>query len=649
MFVFIIIDLIINQIEKLMFLQIDNEIDYFENNNDFSEYQSDIKAIALYLPQFHKIKENDEWWGKGFTEWVNVKKAKPLYKGHYQPRKPGDPKDYLEYYELTTVEVLKKQIKLAKSHGIYGFGIYYYWFSGKILLDKPLNILLNNRDIDFLFLLIWANENWTKRWDGKEQDILIQQDYLESDPEKFIKDIKKYLIDQRYIKINDKPIIGVYEPRKIPNLIKTISIWREKSMEYGIGEIYIIVTLNEGSVEEFHNLHLFNAAYQFPPRGAMISSNYLRLKSNFFKNNFFLYTAFLYNELNISDTILKDFHFYKGTMLGFDNSPRKAREYVIFQNYSPEQFYLINKKIVEWTQKKYNKNNRFIFINAWNEWGEGTYLEPDNKYGYASINALSKAIFHLPFNGCNYNLEKLRNGTKIAVQVHIFYENLINEIINKTNNIPVNFDLYLSTDSLIKAIHIEEIIQKHSLANNYEIKIYENKGRDVLPFLLQIRKHIKKYKYICHLHTKKTSFVSFGDEWRQYLFNNLLGNKEIISEILTDLENNEKLGFIFPESFHKVIIEYETEVTEKDKFFISYLLKKINKSLRIGEQIEFPVGNMFWAKGESIHQIFNIDITNEIPTENNQVDGTILHGIERIWLYLVKLNGYSYKKIFKHF
>ena len=194
MFAIIIIVLVITIDEKLIFLQIDNEIDNFENNHDFSEYKSDIKAIALYLPQFHAIKENDEWWGKGFTEWVNVKKAKPLYKGHHQPRKPGDPKDYLEYYELTSVEVLKKQIKLAKSHGIFGFGIYYYWFSGRILLDKPLNILLNNKDIDFPFLLIWANENWTKRWDGKEQDILIQQDYLESDPEKFIKDIKKYLI-----------------------------------------------------------------------------------------------------------------------------------------------------------------------------------------------------------------------------------------------------------------------------------------------------------------------------------------------------------------------------------------------------------------------------------------------------------------------
>ena len=641
--------LFIHQNEKKKILEIDNQIDFFENNFDFSGYSSDIKAIALYLPQFHIIEENDKFWGKGFTEWVNVRKAKPLYKGHYQPRKPGDPKDYLEYYELTTKEVLKKQIKLAKSHGIYGFGIYYYWFSGKTLLDKPLKILLYNKDIDCRFLLIWANENWTKKWDGNNQEVLIQQEYHEKDPENFIKDIKKYFIDKRYIKIKDKPIIGIYEPKKIPYLNKTISTWRKKSREYGIGELYIIVTLNDGSVEEYNNFHLFNATYQFPPRGAMLPSNYIKSNSELFNGYYFLYTASLYNEFNISDIILNDFQFYRGTMLGFDNSPRKSREYVIFQSYSPEQFYLINKKIIKWTEEKYNKTNRFIFINAWNEWGEGTYLEPDDKYGYAGINALSKAIFHLPFNGNNYNLENLKNESKIAVQIHVFYEELINEIINKTNNIPVSYDLFLSTDSIIKAIYIEERIKQKSFASNYEIKIYENKGRNVFPFLSQMKKNIKKYKYICHLHTKKTTFESFGDEWRIYLYNNLLGNKEIVSEILSDFENNDKLGFIFPEAFYKVILNYGTEVTEKDRYYINLLLRKLNKTFELGEQIDFPIGNMFWARADSIHQIFNINLSNKIPNENNQIDGTIMHGIERIWLFLVKLNGYFYKKIFKSF
>lgn len=219
------------------------QLSQYEKNLDFSNFRTNIKAIALYLPQFHSIKENDIWWGKGFTEWTNVKKSKPHFEGHHQPRIPGDKLNYLEYYELTNSNIIKKQIQLAKTHGIYGFGIYYYWFSGKRLLEKPLDLYLNDKSLKFPFLLIWANENWTRHWDGRNKDILIKQEYKDKDPELFIKDIKKYLIDKRYIKIDSRPVIGLYEPFDIPQLNKTIKIWREKSLEYGIGDIFILVCL----------------------------------------------------------------------------------------------------------------------------------------------------------------------------------------------------------------------------------------------------------------------------------------------------------------------------------------------------------------------------------------------------------------------
>ena len=630
--------IIIIKNKTFIIIEIDNQISLFEDNIDYSNYSSDIKTIALFLPQFHPIKENDKFWGKGFTEWTNVKKAKPLFICHHQPRIPGDEINYLGYYELTNIDVLIKQIKLAKSHGIYGFGIYYYWFSGKILLDKPLNLLLMNKDIHFHFLLIWANENWTRRWDGRDKDILIKQEYKKEDPEKFINDIKKYLIDKRYIKFDNKPILGIYEPYQITNLNKTIRTWRQKAREYGIGELFIIVTLNHYKVEEFQKMNLFNGVYQFSPRD---SFEYL-IKSK----SYFLYTGILYKEFNLTN-IKNDFYLFKGSMLEFDNSPRK-KEYVLFENYSPEQFYMLNKNIISWTREKYTKN-LFIFINAWNEWGEGTYLEPDKKYGYASINALSKAIFNLPYMVKSYNSKNFNKKCKIAVQAHIFYEDLIIEVLNKINNIPVKYDLYITTDSEIKKEIIEKNIKKFSNANNYEILILKNKGRDVLPFLIQMHNNIKKYKYICHIHTKKTKFINFGDEWREYLYNNLLGNTYIVSEILSDFDTKSKLGIIFPETFYKVLLNYDTEVTEMDKFYMNYILKKLFKYYKIGKKIEFPVGNMFWAKINSIYQIFELDLKNVFPQERYQVDGTIMHGIERIWVYLVKLNGYYYKKIFKHF
>ena len=157
------------------YIEIDNEISLYEKNIDFSNCKTDIKTIALYLPQFYSFKENDEWWGEGFTEWYNVRSAKPLYSGHHQPRIPGDNINYLGYYDLTNVNFIKKQIHLAKMHGIYGFGIYYYWFSGKRLLEKPIDILLKEKEIEFKFLLIWANEDWTRRWNGFEGKISIEK------------------------------------------------------------------------------------------------------------------------------------------------------------------------------------------------------------------------------------------------------------------------------------------------------------------------------------------------------------------------------------------------------------------------------------------------------------------------------------------
>ena len=172
-YLFIIIFIIVIYLQiNLEIIEIDNEFSLYEKNLNFSNNKTDIKPIALYLPQFHSIIENDKWWGKGFTEWKNVRKSKPFYSGHHQPRIPGDPLGFVGYYELTNPDVIIKQVELAKAHGIYGFGIYYYWFSGKKLLEKPLEIFYNNKEIKFKFLLIWANENWTRRWDGQNNKIL---------------------------------------------------------------------------------------------------------------------------------------------------------------------------------------------------------------------------------------------------------------------------------------------------------------------------------------------------------------------------------------------------------------------------------------------------------------------------------------------
>ena len=638
-FIFIKIFKIYDIKNEKIYIEVDNQFSEYENNIDFSQYTTDIKVIALYLPQFHSIKENDNWWGKGFTEWVNVKKSIPLFKCHHQPRIPGDKLNYLGYYELINPNIIKKQVELAKSHGIYGFGIYYYWFSGKRLLEKPLDIFLSNIDIYFKFLLIWANEDWTRRWNGYEGSILIKQEYKENDIYDFIKDIKKYIIDKRYIKVNDKPVIGLYEPKKIPNLSNTILNWRNKAKEIGFDDIYIIACLNNYRFEEMKNLKLFNGVYEFSPRDSLQNS----------VKPYLLYMNTLYKNIDYINTN-NSFPLYRGSMLEFDNSIRKKKEYAIYENYSPEQFYMNNKKIIEWTRARYNKDNRFIFINAWNEWGEGTYLEPDEKFGYASINSLSKALFNKTFTKISINSTLFKKLSIIAVQVNLYNENSINEIINKINNIPFYFDLFIATNSITIKIKVNEQIKNHSKAKKFEILVLKNKERNFIPFLIQMRNDIKKYKYICHIHIKNSFYIKVEEKWNNYLINNLLGNENIISEILTDFEENTKLGFVFPENYYKIIMQLKEKLSQNHYFLQKKIIKqyfgKLLK-LNIGKKFEFPLGNMFWAKASSIFQIFEKELQYIIEKEIKKRKN--ISGIEIIWMFLVKINGFYYKKIFKYF
>ena len=245
------------------------------------------------------------------------------------------------------------------------------------------------------------------------------------------------------------------------------------------------------------------------------------------------------------------------------------------------------------------------------------------------------------------------NEIIVAIQIHVFYEDLLLEIMKKVNLIPRKFDLFISTVSEEKKAFINECL-KNCSANKYEIDIFENKGRDIFPFVTQMKRKFKNYKYICHIHTKKSIHKLFlGANWREYIYENLIGSKEVISEILYDFETNEKLGFIFPEAYYDIIKKIKDfdntnlALNLHNKKYMNFILKKIFRKYKVDEKLIFPVGNMFWAKTKAIYQIFNIRI--KYPKELNQDNKTIMHAIERIWLYLVKLNGYYYKSIFKHF
>ena len=603
---------------------------FYENNLDFSNYSTDIKVIALYLPSiyyinqslFHSYNNNNLIFSKNVTS---------IYIGQHQPRLFN--KKYINNSNLKAK--IYNQIELAKSHGIYGFAIYYYWFSGKTIFDKELTIIYKNKK-NFHYMLIWKSEK--DIYDNNET--LLDDKYEEKNTEEFIKDIKKYLIDKLYIRTNGKPIIGIYNIKTILNLREIILQFKQKARELEIGEIFIISCLNGLNIKEIINMNIFDGAYKLPPKDLIET----KIKNT--RDNFTYYYSLFFNNI-INDSKIENFTVYKGIMLEYDNSAI-TKENKIYGEYSPELFYKLNKLLIKSIKEYENDSNRFIFINAWNNYYEGTYLEPDERYGYGSINALSKALFDLPFKNSKYNLSNLMNNCLVAIHVHIFFKDILNEIINKTNNIPVKFDLYISTNTQQNMEFIKNYTDIYSKANNVFIKIFENKGRDILPFLIQMGEVFDKYKYLCHIHSKKSLHSpKLGTKWRTYLFNNLLGTTEIISEILSDFENNESLGIIFPENYFK-ILEYTMNVQPKEKEKLNYLFNKILPGHKFSDKyFDFPAGDMFWARTKAITQIFKIDLKNDIPKEKGSK--FILFAIERFWLFIVKTNGYYYKKYFNYY
>ncbi len=370
---------------------------WYETNIDYSDFCTDIKAIALYLPQFHEFKENNEWWGKGFTEWTNTKKAVPRFISHYQPREPHE--DF-GYYDLSDWKVLDKQAKLAKQHGIYGFCFYRYWFSGKTLMEKPLELLLEHPEIDLNYCLCWANENWTRKWDGNNSEILIGQSY-ENDSLQYIIDIEKFLRDPRYIRVNGKPVIIIYRPNLLPNAAETFRKWKEWAKNNGIGDILIWIQRGCATIGISEIVENADGEIEFPPSGTADFDNYdiTKLGVPSETGNLIGYRKLVKNIIAGKGSVETFSHkTYRGITLGWDNSPRRKEGFWATWGFSLYDYYNWFRYIIQYTRQKHDPEERFIFINAWNEWAEGTYLEPDKRFGYSSINVTARALFDLPLN-----------------------------------------------------------------------------------------------------------------------------------------------------------------------------------------------------------------------------------------------------------
>ncbi len=353
---------------------------------DINPIAKAVRAICFYLPQFHAIPENDKWWGEGFTEWTNVKPATPQFAGHYQPHVPHED---IGYYNLLNRDAQAKQIELAKQYGIEGFCYYLYWFSGQRLLEKPLDNMLADPTLDFPFCVCWANENWSRRWDGLDQDLLMVQNYSDEDDIAFISNIAKYLRDPRYITINGRPLLLVYRPNLFPNMKATTKRWRDWCKTNGIGEIYLAYPQSFECVNP--DEYDFDAAIEFPPNNSNppAITSFVEPVVEDFKSTVYDWRAFVER----SDTYIdQGYKLFRSATPSWDNTARKKNKGTVFHNSCPKLFqkYLVN-AFGEAIYSHSNPDERLVFINAWNEWAEGAHLEPDEKYGYAWLQAVRNA------------------------------------------------------------------------------------------------------------------------------------------------------------------------------------------------------------------------------------------------------------------
>lgn len=362
-----------------------------------------LRSLAFYLPQYHPIPENDEWWGAGFTEWRNVVKARPLFRGHYQPHLPAD----LGFYDLRVPETREAQADLARTYAITGFCYYHYWFNGRRLLNRPFDEVLKTGRPQLPFCLCWANENWTRRWDGLEREVLLSQEYSLEDDRAHIEHLLPSFADDRYVKINGRPLFLVYRTSNLPDPARTAEVWRKVCLHAGFPDLYLARVESHGRSIDPAQIG-FDAVVEFAPYWQLLPPPMRRREE-------WDGLARLYNQLQKAGLMSRAYakHWissyaeliermksrppvpytrFRCATPGWDNSPRRQREALILDGSTPELYEQWLEALVRDTLAHRRGDERIVFVNAWNEWAEGNHLEPDRRWGRAYLEATARAL-----------------------------------------------------------------------------------------------------------------------------------------------------------------------------------------------------------------------------------------------------------------
>lgn len=571
--------------------------------------------VAFYLPQFHPIPENDAWWGEGFTEWQNVTRALPQFEGHVQPRLPGS----LGFYDLRLPGAMRQQMRLAREYGIGAFCSYFYWFGGKTLLEQPLRQWLEDPTLDLPICLCWANENWSRRWDGRADQVLIAQRHSAQDDYAFIAHVAPYLRDRRYLRVDGKPVLLVYRPGLLPEPRETARRWRQWCQEHGVGDIHLAY------VQSFDNVDPadigFDAAVAFPPNNTTPSpiTDRFRLVNPEFRG-----AIHDWRELATADLPIPRYTLYPAVNPGWDNEPRRSGRGRVFMHASPRTYgEWLRRTITHATATQPAVRPPLVFVNAWNEWAEGAVLEPDARLGHAWLHA-TRAAMQPP----------VKPDPRPCAVIHAWYPEVLGEIFDRLAASRLDWRVIVTTTP-DKSDAVRQAMVHAGIDG--EVVTGENRGRDILPFLrLGDRLLDEGVQVVLKLHTKRSVHREDGEAWRRELLDGLLAPQRA-RKVLDAFAGTESLGLVAANG-HVQPLHYYWGANRRN---VEYLAARLGLPPPEVESDTFVAGSMFWVRPQALRPLFDAHLgMDEFEAEAGQVDGTLAHAVERIFLLAARYAGY---------
>ncbi len=575
--------------------------------------------VAFYLPQFHPIAENDAWWGKGFTEWRNVARALPQFEGHAQPRLPGE----LGFYDLRLPEVMRRQMQLAREYGIGAFCSYFYWFDGKTLLEQPLRQWLDDPSLDLPLCLCWANESWSRRWDGRADDILIAQQHGPGDDLAFIAHVAAWLRDPRYLRVDGKPLLLVYRAGLLPDPAATAGRWRQWCREHDVGEIFL------ACVQGFERLDPrrigFDAAVEFPPN--------LTTPANLGADQRLLNPDYHGQVLDWRDMArevaarpMPDYPLFPGVNTSWDNEPRRPGRGRVHVHASPRGYGDWLETTLADRVTALPPSQRLVFVNAWNEWAEGAVLEPDARLGHAWLEATRRALGRAAGQAPN-------TDPRPCAVVHAWYVGLLDEIIEALHASGIEWRLVVTTTH-DRADAVQARLD--ALGMRAAIEAGENRGRDILPFLRVADRLLDEGSGpVLKLHTKRSTHRRDGDTWRRELLGRLLEPARA-QRIREAFANDPGLGLVAPEG-HVQPLDYYWGANRDN---VAYLATRLGIPPPDPERDRFVAGSMFWVRPAALRPLLDAHLDPwQFEAESGQLDGTFAHAVERVIALTVQAAG----------